>query len=146
MELTDDKELLHAKLKVKNAGRGLMKLTKLRVDLYRVRPVDQETRAKIESGDLVRPGSILSTWPPIAQHVQEWGHNRPEIEPDEYDEFGCDFIVDGAIETVYLYLYLENVTKKRGTRELGWTVSTFYELAGSSGSQSSANLVLEETS
>lgn len=120
--------LLNVKVKVKNDGRGLMELTKLRLDLHRVLPLGGEMRGKIERGKQFEPGSVEANWPLIGQLVRDWENGTAELEPGETDEFGFDFFLGTEIETVFLYVYLDNVAKKRGNRALGWVVTELHDI------------------
>jgi hypothetical protein len=121
--------VLHAKAKVRNSGRGLMKLRQLRVDLQRVRPLGREMSASIKAGTPFNKTGVEAAWPLIEQHVRNWEDDKPELEPGESDEFGVDFFIAPSDEVVFVYCYLENVKKRHGTKELGWSVSGFYDLA-----------------
>jgi hypothetical protein len=143
--LTDSTVVLNAKVKVHNAGRGLMKLEELRVDLYRVLPLVDGQGHAVDVGTLVPQGEVAAEWPPIDQRKKKWsGKQRPELEPSENDEFCCDFLVYPKEQVVFVYAYLGNAAKRHGTRELGWPVTSFYDLAGLKGGQSSDNLVPKE--
>lgn len=120
--------LLNVKVKVKNEGRGLMELTKLRLDLHQVSPLGEAIRRKIERGTQFEPDSVEANWPLIAQHVCNWEDGTAELEPGETDEFGFDFFLDSEVETVFLYVYLDNVAKKRGNRALGWAVTELHDI------------------
>jgi hypothetical protein len=132
--------LLAAKLHINNEGRGLMKLTELRFDLYRVRPLDEEMRSKIDAGDLYSGKRIDADWPAIDQRIRCWSKDLPELEPGEGDEFCCDFFLRSPEETVFLYAYVENVKKKRGRRKLGWSVTAFHDFEPMSGQSRLASL------
>lgn len=142
--LTDNTTGLNAKVKIHNAGRGLMKLRELRVDLYRVLPIDDRLRKKVDCGCLVPPGEVEAAWPVIEQHKTVWSENQPELEPDENDEFGFDFFVPASDQVVFVYAYLRNIAKKRGKHQIGWTLSAFYDLSSIAGDQRTANLVPQE--
>jgi hypothetical protein len=150
--LNSKKVLLHAKVKVHNAGRGLMKLTRIRVDVYQVRPLLPETEAGLNDGTLKPYGSSRARWERIDRETLLWGEAssapapepEPELEPGENDEFGCDFIVPASLETVRVYVYVLNVAKRRREGNLGWSVTNYYDLGGSSGAESAANVVVSE--
>lgn len=142
--LADATVALNAKVKVHNAGRGLMKLEELRVDLYRVFPLVNGQGQNIDAATLVSPGEVAADWPPIDQRKKKWsGKQRPELEPGEHDEFCCDFFASPEEQAVFVYAYLGNAAKRRGKHELGWQVTSFYDLAGSRGGRSTDNLVPE---
>jgi hypothetical protein len=120
--------LLNVKVKVKNEGRGLMELTKLRLDLHRVLRLGEEMRRKIECGTQFEADSVEANWPLIGQQVCDWEDGTAELEPGETDEIGFDFFLNSETETIFLYVYLDNVAKKRGNRALGWAVTELYDI------------------
>lgn len=146
-ELTPELALLHVKVKVHNAGKGLMKLTSLRVDVYQVLPLTEDKLTQLEAKGLKPEGEVLAKWHPLEQAMSRWGgeegESEPELEPDENEEFGNDFIVPSSLETIYVYVYIANQAKK-GRKELGWTVTNYYDLKGTSGGESSVNVIAGE--
>jgi hypothetical protein len=148
-ELSPEWTLLHVKVKVHNTGKGLMKLTSLRVDVFQVLPLLDDTRKQLEDGKLKPPGEVLAEWHPHQQGMSRWGKPdgkgcEPELEPDENEEFGNDFLVPSTLETVYVYVYIANEAKRR-RRDLGWTVTNYYDLKGKSGGESAVNLIAGES-
>ena len=142
--IIEGKIALNVKAKIHNAGSGLMKIEQVRVDLYRVRPVNKQIEKLILSNKLVHKGALEARWPPIDQRNRIWTKNAPELEPEENDEFSCDFFVSTADEVVYVYAYIKNVAKRTANHELGWTVTSFYDLSEASGKESADNLVAQE--
>lgn len=151
-ELTAGQTLFHVKVKVHNAGRGLMKLNELLVDVRRVLPLTDETERELEDGSLIAADWGKARWRTRKenQHICLWGpgqalETEPEIEPGENDEFGNDFILPSTLETVYVYVYLKNVARKTGkARDLGWTVSSYYDFVGKEGGGSAKNVIARE--
>jgi hypothetical protein len=149
-ELTPDQRLLNVKVKVHNTGRGLMKLTELRVDLRQVLPLADEAAEDLRRGALIEKGIWRADWPmrDEDEHICRWGPGQeqevvPRIEPGENDEFRSDFVVPSTWETVYVYVYLTNAAV-RGRDELGWTVTSYYDLTGSEGGGSASNAIVRE--
>jgi len=149
-ELTPDQTLLHVKVKVHNAGRGLMTLTKLRVDVRQVLPLTDGSAQALRDGSLFENRTWMADWPwrEEDEYVRQWGPrpeepSEPKLEPGENDEFGNDFIVPSTLETVYVYAHLENEAR-RGRDGLGWTVTSYYDLAGAEGGKSTRNLIRSE--
>lgn len=147
-ELTPDQTLLHIKVKVHNAGRGLMKLGELRVDVRQVLPLVEATAGELRTGSLIAAdGKARWRTREQDQHRCRWGAGAPlgegpEIEPGENDEFRHDFVLAATLETVFVYVYVENVARK--DRKLGWTVTSYYDLAGSEGGGSAKNVIVRE--
>jgi len=127
--LDPDHAVLQVKLKLRNRGRGLMKLRALRVYLQRVRPLRAGMRASIAEGKAFNKTGVEANWPLIEEHERVWPDaERPELEPEEGEELTLDFFISPMEEVVFVYGYLENEKKKRGRRELGWSVSTLYDI------------------
>lgn len=148
--LTAEQTLLHVKVKVHNAGRGLMRLNELEVDVRQALPLTAETAGELRDGALVDKDNGRARWRTRkeSQHISHWGPDQalktePEIEPGENDEFPRDFVVSSSLEAVYVYVYLKNVSRKSG-KELGWTVSSYYDLAGAEGGDSAKNIIAKE--
>jgi hypothetical protein len=128
--LTPTQTLLHAKVEVHNSGTALMKVTKLRVDVRQVLPLPEETAKRLREGSLVPEGKVKARWKTLddGEGICTWGPGEEaEIEPGERDEFGSDFVIPADLEVVYLYVYVENAARK-ADRELGWTLTRYYEL------------------
>lgn len=144
LPISPEKFAVNVKVKVHNAGSGLMRLERLRVDLYRVLPATERVKREIDNDEIVPEGAVGAKWPPIDQRKQAWTHDAPELEPSENDEFSCDFFIPSTDEVIFIYAYLKNVTKKQANHELGWTVTSFYGLTESTGQKSADNLVAQE--
>lgn len=169
--LTDRRTLLHANVKVHNAGRGLMKPVELRLDLHRILPLSPATQRTLkERGELLDDARSEADWPCIHTRSVRWKVGAVEIEPGENGEFPSDFFVDSEVATVLVYVYLDNQAKHRRVREwlsskglatakalklnqhyenrrprrLGWSLTTIYDLADDAGTGSVDNLVGRE--
>jgi hypothetical protein len=140
--LTADLTLLHATVKIHNSGLGLMKLSGIRVYVYQVLPLDEETTEKLAHGTLI-PKTGEADWSCVEKQTRQWpASKQPEVEPNERDEYGHDFLLAGSVETIFVYAYVENVAKKRGSHELGWQVTSFYDLATPSGERRVSNVAI----
>lgn len=128
-DLGEQVNLLNVKVRVKNAGRGLMELNRLRVDLRQVRPLDPRTLGEIKAGERYGANLVETDWLPIAHLERKWSDKKGELEPGEVDDFGFDFFPDTTTEVVLIYAFLENVAKKGGRRPLGWGIREFHALA-----------------
>jgi len=145
-EMTAEKTLLHIKIKVHNGGRGLMKLKRIRLDVSQVKPLPDETEKKLGAGCLKPKGDSVADWKVLEEGEFAWGGPnqgaQPELEPGENDEFGSDFFVASAVETVYVYAYVENVARRKS--KLGWCVTSYYDLEGGAGANSAMNVISSE--
>jgi len=157
--LTEETTLLHVKAKIHNAGRGLMTLTRIRMDVYRVRPLTGAAERKLAGGCLKAKGETAADWPFLEQGEFLWGGDSgrtpPEIEPGENDEFGSDFLLPSDLESVHVYVYVENAARKRVRRigrwndgkqrkPLGWCVTAYYDLMGPAGTGAASNAISSE--
>jgi hypothetical protein len=121
--LGDEHAFLRVVAKVNNVGTALLETQELRADVYQVLPLTGETTAKLADSALVPAGGRDASWPCIGSIS---GPLAAQIEPGEWDEFGFDFVIPADAATVFIYTYIKNVTEKK--RELGWTVTTLYDL------------------
>jgi hypothetical protein len=106
-----------------------MEITNLRFDLRRVRPLDSRMRERIDTDKAFAENGADVDWPSIKNRELSWEKKKcPELEPNESDQFCCDFFLDPSVEVVFLYVYLDNDKKKRGKQALGWGTTAFYDL------------------
>ena len=66
---------------------------RIRVDLRRVLPIDDDTVAKIRVGGQYRKDGVKARWPRIKKLERVPSDGQIELEPGETDEFGFDFFV-----------------------------------------------------
>lgn len=124
--LDAETSVLHAKLRIENVGRGLMRLEEMRVDLQRVKPLGKAMRSALLRGKPFNSTGHQAAWPEIDCHQITWTAGRPEIEPGESDEIPVDFFISPTEEVVFVYAYLRNV--KKTDEPLGWSATAFYEI------------------
>jgi hypothetical protein len=129
-ELDGDHTFLRVSVKVDNVSAVLLSTETVRTDVFQVLPVTEETGKALQAGQLVPDGSRDARWPCIAYHE---GLAPGQIEPGEGDEFGFDFVLPTEVSTLFVYSYLKNVTQEG--RELGWTVTSLYDLDEARGEQ-----------
>jgi hypothetical protein len=127
-ELDRHNTFLRVTVKVDNVSAVLLKTETVRTDVYQVLPVKDETKAALAAGELVPDGSRDARWPCIAFYE---GAGPGQIEPGEGDEFGFDFVIPADVQSLFVYSYIKNVTQEG--RELGWGVTSLYDLDESRG-------------
>lgn len=127
--LTSDQALIHVAATVTNTGTTLIKLSSLRVEVLRVLPLTDEIAEKVDARELPKLIGAETAWPLIKREKCQWGAGQFEIEPDEHDGIGFDFLIPGEIKTVFVYAYLENSEKSVEGRQIGWSASAFHDLA-----------------
>jgi hypothetical protein len=126
--LDDRHTLVRVWLKVENVSGVLLRAAVVRTDVYQVLPLTDDMKQSIDDGTLVRDGEFEADWPSLGSLERI---DAGEIEPQEGDEFGFDFIVPTEVDTAFVYSYVRNPSKE--TRELGWSVSSLYDLGAARG-------------
>lgn len=127
-ELTADEQLLHVKVYVQNTGRRRIAFGDLRVDVYRVLPLDSATIESVRQS-LMLEEKTEAAWPGVASRIKHWDESeRPEIEPGERDEYCFDFVVPATLEVAFIYVYLANAMR---SDEKGWPTTVIYQLTES---------------
>jgi hypothetical protein len=139
--LAPDCNLVSIRVKVKNAGQGLMQVDEMWVDLRQVLPLRSDTQEAIRSGGQYDVTTVKAEWPSIKELERKWTRGPAELEPGETECFSFDFFVDPAIEVVMVYAFVKNVAKKRGNRPLGWPIREYHELAAAQVAQSPTGAV-----
>jgi len=134
--------LANVKVTIRNDGRGLMELAKIRVDLHHVLPLESEMREKIDAYAHFQENGVEASWRLIKRHKQVWGSSppiwpvrvftktpkRPELEPGESDTYGFDFFIPATTEAAFVYAYVGNLAKKGGKHELGWSLTEYFDI------------------
>jgi hypothetical protein len=122
-----------------------MELAKIRVDLHHVLPLESEMREKIDACAHFQEDGVEASWRLIKRHKQVWDSSspiwpvrvfakvpkRPELEPGESDTYGFDFFIPATTETAFVYAYVDNLAKKGGKRELGWSLTEYFDIDAS---------------
>jgi hypothetical protein len=123
--------LLRVGVTITNRGKVLLRLVSGYVWLQQILPVSMEVRERIEQ-DPENPMDQDQTeidWPLIGERklpVQSDNKKYRELEPGEAETRYFDFVLSSAIETVAIYSYFKNVTRKE--REFGWEHTSLYDL------------------
>jgi len=130
--LSDDKALLHIAVNINNSGDVLLSVVSAQTRIQQVLPTPPEILDSVNQGlDPVQKGKTEIEWPLIGTtRKSHWAKGKREIEPGESDELHYDFVLDSRIQTVEVYTYVKNATK-RG-REIGWSLTTLYDLPSAS--------------
>ena len=131
-ELGPEHTYLRVNVKIDNVSTVLLRMQDVSTYVYQVLPVTQDVSERLARGLLVDEGSREASWECVAAYT---GEAAGQIEPGEGDEFGFDFVIPTEVTTAFIYSYIKNVTVE-GARELGWTVTSLYDLDQKSGKQS----------
>lgn len=131
--ISDNKVLLHVIVKVTNLGNVLLSLVSLDARVQRILPPSAKIIESIQEGlDPVAEGASEIEWPLIGERELDLKKDKHEIEPGESQGIDCDFILGEEVEVIAIYTYLKNKSK-RG-REIGWDLTTVYNLRDMEGS------------
>lgn len=119
--LSGGKHLIRDGIRMRNAGKTLIRWTNAKVWVQRVLPCDS---AEMNFINARLDGSAQGEgdWPLVGR--RELTNCQIEIEPDESDAAWVDFIVDGDLVAFSVYSHVENVGKK----PMGWTNTTTHEV------------------
>ena len=110
--LEEEVRLVHLAMKVSNAGMVLLKLNRIRLELYRMELKREQVNAVTQGQDIVSESGTEMKWPLIQTRT----FDTLEIEPGESDTVRADFVIPAAISQVQLYGYVPNPKKV----DLGW--------------------------
>jgi hypothetical protein len=125
--LAGSQRLVHVAATVENTGQTLIRLQDGFMRIQRVLPLSEAEHATLADGtDLVPEGECEVRWPLIKQRLYNWKKGEAEIEPGETEVLPADFIIDAAVEAVFIYTYVRNVATP--DREIGWCRTTLYTL------------------
>ena len=128
--IADAKVLLHVTVTVHNIGSILLSLVNAETRVQQVFPPPPELLDSIGKGlDPVPAGKTeVEYWPLLDAHVTSFDKGSYEIEPGESQDIQHDFVLDASTQTIVVYSYFKNETKR--DREIGWDITTLYELEG----------------
>jgi hypothetical protein len=115
--LTGNQTLVRVTVGFENSGTVLLTVGEGVVRLSQVDPLPND-------GVAPRQSSRTVEWPEIESRGLE--ANVVEVEPGESDEVDFDFVLDAEIDMVEVYSYFRNPSK--ADRDIGWTLTTLYEL------------------
>lgn len=120
--------LLHVTVTIQNIGEILLSLRAAETRVQQVLPLPESVADSMKKGaDPVPVGETeISAWPLLGCHGTNFQKGLFEVEPGEIQELHHDFVVTGAIETILVYSYLKNVSKRN--REIGWNLTTLYDV------------------
>ncbi len=125
--LTTQKTLLRIAVTISNSGDVLLSLVSEIIRIQQILPPPSEVLHSIaHEQDLVREGQREALWPSIGSRRLTWAAGKFEIEPGESDELHHDFVIDADVQTIKVYTYFTNLTKR--DREIGWRLTTIYDL------------------
>jgi hypothetical protein len=128
--ISNGKALLNVKTVINNSGDVLLSLESGEVRVQQILPLPADIASMIGEGqDPVPENKTEVDWPLIGVRSFTWEKGTCEIEPGENDHFVTDYVVDADIQLVTVYSYFKNTKKYK--RDIGWGVTTLYEIGRS---------------
>lgn len=124
--ISDGKVLLNVCATISNIGGVLLSLDHIQTRVQQIRPLHPDILEKIQQGVPTEKDESEIHWPYLATRESNLNVNDYEVEPKEDDKFYYDFVLDSNVQTVEVYSYIRNVAK--GGREIGWNLTTIYDL------------------
>ncbi len=88
-------------------------------------------------------GARVTNWHLLSPLVNPIGYKGHEIEPGESQQFLVHYVIDADIQTILVYTYFRNVERPR--RNLGWTLTTIYDLLSTSSNEQKTEQVAGRT-
>ena len=147
IETADGRLVVRAVLAIRNVGKTFMRIDRAFVWIQLVEPFEGTVLDSLASMDEAVADEVSpiaeADWPLLAERTIEFGRGQMDIEPGEQDEIPFEFLLEGGTETVLLYGYVRNASKRhhvtlkrwgplwrpvREAQELGWSKSKYYHL------------------
>ncbi len=122
-KIDDGRVFLKVVVVIQNIGEVMISLDRRFVRVQKMIPWPTEAMKPVDvQPDNTRNDHAEVEWPLLGEvdiSGEEPGH---EIEPGESEELHFDFVVPSETNTVVVYSYLKNVTKRK--REIGWNTTS----------------------
>lgn len=119
--------LLHVAINISNPGEVLLRLVSGFTRVQQLLPPPPEFIAAIKKGeDPVRQKDTEYPWPLVGERTWDWEKQPHEVEPGEDEEVHCDFVIPDTLRALEIYTYVKNEAKP--SREIGWNLTTIYDL------------------
>ena len=132
IDIGANKLLLHLTATISNTGDVLLTLVSAETRIQKVVPVMHDILESIGRGEDPVPAEESEVnWPLIAQRKSNWKKGEFEMEPGEIDRLEYDFILEAEVKTIEAYSYFTNAVKRKHKREIGWAVTTVYNIPAS---------------
>ena len=117
--------LLHVCVTVTNTGDVILRLISCLTRVQQILPLEGDLLDLINAGqDPVKKGTEV-LWPEIKSIESSC---KMEIEPGESDEIHYDFILNDEVRLIEIYSYFKNIKKRWRSRNIGWNLTTIYDL------------------
>lgn len=126
ISLTGNKIWLHLDITLTNIGDVLLSFASAEFRIQQVLPLSPDLAQTINEGKDPVEEELEIGWPIICNRVRKWKEGAFEIEPGESDHVYFDCIVDSKSEVIEVYSHFQNI--KKGERDIGWPLTTIYDL------------------
>jgi hypothetical protein len=134
VSLSDNINLLRVAIELTNTGSFKVDIIKTIVRIQQILPklpcVKDYPCAKTQVSEALKEIARKEdrfSWPMIAKRLRN--SNIPiEIEPGEKHDIDFEFAIPSVVTNVRIYSYFKNETKKAEKKEIGWSMSSYYDL------------------
>ena len=97
--------------------------------LHQIQPLNDEYIEALYAAAFNSETHTDIDWPVLDEAFHRLGPNELVIEPGEYHNEPCEFIISRDVETVLIYSYFYNPDHFRHSRSAqGWTATTVYDM------------------
>ena len=132
--LSDSINLLRLEIQLSNTGNSKLVLKKSIIRIQQILPVlpcaEPEPCAVNQVNtalkEIIRKEDRFS-WPLLSERNKIFPESF-DIEPGEKDVIDFEFVIPLKVEAVRVYSYFQNEKKINGANEVGWSISTYYDL------------------
>jgi hypothetical protein len=113
---------------VENRGEVLLQLGRAIVRVHQVTPLSEEVLGAVQAARKAETGQMGALeWRPFHEQAIDWKALGGELEPGEWDELSCHFVLPEEVECVIVYSFLEN-RQKAGKGQFGWIKTSVHVL------------------
>jgi len=132
--LSDRINLLRLEIQLSNTGNSRLVLKKSVIRIQQILPVLPCTepepcavnQVNTALKEIKRKEDRFS-WPLLSERNKIFPEPL-DIEPGEKDVIDFEFVIPLKVEAVRVYSYFRNEKKTKGANEVGWSISTYYDL------------------
>ncbi|GEM_PF-1955595 len=125
LEVNENQNLIRTNIIIENIGKVLIPVVSMDVRLMQILPQNDKTKKAIDK--FYSQANISRQeidWPELQGEQRHLNAEVCEIEPGEKEFYFFDFIIDNKIKVVEIYVYIQNIRKKK----MGWRVNKIYKI------------------
>ena len=138
--ITNGKVLLSVNAIVSNSSSVLLSLNEGNIQINQMLPPKDELLDILNT----KKGTQVTNWhllSPLVNPIRQ--RYEYQLEPGESQQFLLHYVIDADIQTILVYTYFRNVERPR--RNLGWTLTTIYDLRSTSSNEQKPEQVAGRT-